>query len=179
MEHTYKYKYKYENLKRILVMKILRGGAESMFTLTSNAIDDNGHILEKYTCDGPDITPSLQWASSPEGTKSYVLIMDDPDAPAGTWIHWIVWNIPAHITKLDNDNYKQYKHGYNSWNKKEYGGPCPPANIDPMTHRYYFKLYAIDTKLEEYDYDKPSIIKAMEGHILGQAELMGRYKRKI
>ncbi len=148
--------------------------------VTSTAFDESGMIPEKYTCDGMDISPQLAWANVPDGTKSFALICDDPDAPMGTWVHWVIYDIPANIRELkENIPVKEKldngaKQGKNDWRNIGYGGPCPPGG----THRYYFKLYALDTELNlEPGNTKAELLKAMEGHILDQGELMGKYKR--
>lgn len=148
--------------------------------ITSTAFDEGGMIPEKYTCDGIDISPPLTWTSVPDGTKSLALICDDPDAPLGTWVHWVLFNIPANINELpesippDKELENGAKQGRNGFRKIGYGGPCPPNG----THRYYFKLYALDTELDlKAGAKKKQLLKAMEEHILGKGQLMGRYKR--
>ncbi len=148
--------------------------------VTSTAFDEGGMIPEKYTCDGMDVSPSLAWTNVPNETKSFTLICDDPDAPMGTWVHWVIYDIPADIRELkENIPVKEKldngaKQGKNDWRNIGYGGPCPPGG----THRYYFKLYALDTELNlEPGNTKAELLKAMEGHILDQGELMGKYKR--
>ncbi|MEO0255192.1 MAG: YbhB/YbcL family Raf kinase inhibitor-like protein [candidate division WOR-3 bacterium] len=137
-------------------------------------------IPVKYTCDGENISPPLEWEKIPEETKSFVLICDDPDAPMGTWDHWILFNIPKDVKKLSPGIQPLEKlengaiHGKNSWGKLGYGGPCPPYG----THRYFFKIYALDTILDlKPGATKKEVLKAMEGHIIGYGELMGKYKR--
>lgn len=137
-------------------------------------------IPVKYTCDGEDVSPPLEWTNVPEGTKSFVLICDDPDAPLGIWDHWILFNIPPDVRKLEAGIKPLEKlengavHGKNSWGKLGYGGPCPPSG----THRYFFKLYALDTTLDlKPGATKKEVLKKMEGHIIGYGELMGKYKR--
>lgn len=148
------------------------------FTLSSTAFANKGNIPSKHTCDGEDISPALAWQNAPANTKSFALIVDDPDAPkANPWVHWIVFNIPASVTELKEDiRSDTYEQGATDFNgKKEWGGPCPPSG----THRYYFKLYALDTILKlSKSTDKDAVLKAIEGHILDQAELMGTYKKK-
>jgi Raf kinase inhibitor-like YbhB/YbcL family protein len=149
-------------------------------TLTSSAFTEGGMIPKEYTCDGSDISPDLSWSGVPEGTKSLALICDDPDAPVGTWVHWLLFNIPPASsglpgsmppdTTLDNGA----KHGINDFKKYGYGGPCPPGG----THRYFFKLYALDKELElKPGTTKAELIKTMASHILASGQLMGRYKR--
>jgi len=149
-------------------------------TITSTAFTEGSMIPRQYTCDGEDISPPLAWSGVPDGTKSLALICDDPDAPMGTWVHWVLFNIPAHImelpTKIPPEKIIQNgaKHGINDFRKFGYGGPCPPGG----THRYYFKLYALDTEINlEAGITKAQLLKTMEGHILAEGQLMGRYKR--
>lgn len=148
------------------------------FTLKSSAFSNESAIPKQYTCDGADITPPLQWENPPEGTKSFVLIVDDPDAPVGIWDHWILYNIPPHVNEF-SENLQNLPEGTlegkNSWARTGYGGPCPPDKM----HRYFFKLYALDNVLDlPNEAHKSSILKEMEGHILGEAQLMGLYDRK-
>lgn len=150
------------------------------FELTSTAFDEGQEIPERYSCDGQDISPPLSWADPPEGTESFALITDDPDAPVGTWVHWVLYNIPADARELPEDVPAQDElddgslHGQNSWKRRDYGGPCPPGG----THRYFFKLYALDTALDlEPGATKQQLLNAMDGHVLAQAELVGTYTR--
>ncbi len=149
------------------------------FQLTSPAFANGNAIPAQYTCDGDDTSPALEWVKPPEGTQSFALIMDDPDAPVGTWVHWVLYNIPADARELaetfpsDAELSDGSRSGKNSWSKSGYGGPCPPNS----THRYYFKLYALDTQLDlAAGATKAQLLKAMEGHILAQTELMGTYQ---
>lgn len=143
--------------------------------LSSSAFEDNGAIPSEYTCDGADVSPPLYFSSVPENAKSLVLIMDDPDAPMGTWVHWLVWNIPANKTgffKGENITYKQGKNDFGNFN---YGGPCPPSG----THRYFFKLYALDTMLILKERStKKQLESAMSVHIIEEAQLIGTYTKK-
>ncbi|MES2608514.1 MAG: YbhB/YbcL family Raf kinase inhibitor-like protein [Pseudomonadota bacterium] len=146
-------------------------------SLSSTEFENNSEIPIKYTCDGEDISPPLEWSNIPKGTKSFVLIMDDPDTTNGMWDHWIVYNISTEITKLE-ENIKTLveptKLGLNSWRVKEYGGPCPPSG----EHHYYFKLYALNNILPLPEgASRLHIENAMEQHILEQAVLIGRYTR--
>ncbi|HIA23656.1 MAG TPA: YbhB/YbcL family Raf kinase inhibitor-like protein [Candidatus Marinimicrobia bacterium] len=146
--------------------------------ITSSAFSDGALIPIKYTCDGDDISPPLVWSDIPENTASFVLINDDPDAPVGTWDHWILFNLEGKTTELaenvDLSKLAGVQLGRNSWRRNDYGGPCPPYG----THRYFFKLYALDMKLDlPAGSSKQDIKKAMAGHILAEAELLGRYKR--
>ncbi|MFB3145394.1 MAG: YbhB/YbcL family Raf kinase inhibitor-like protein [Candidatus Methylomirabilales bacterium] len=149
--------------------------------ITSQAFEAGGMIPAKYTCDGPDLSPPLRWADPPAGTQSYALIADDPDAPVGTWVHWVLWNIPADASGLEENLPKSAslpngaKQGTTDFRRIGYGGPCPPSG----THRYFFKLYALDTMLElPSSTTKRDLEGAMQGHILGQAELVGKYQRR-
>jgi len=142
-------------------------------TVTSPAFENGGFIPAKYTCDGDDMNPPLNIKDIPEGTKGLVLIVDDPDAPAGTWDHWVVWNIP--VMERIEENSVQGVEGLNSFQRHSYGGPCPPSG----THRYFFKVYALDIKLDlNPNSRKKDIERAMKGHILAKGEVVGLYKRK-
>jgi len=157
------------------------GGKKMEIKITSSAFEDGGLIPAKYTCDGADVSPPLQWDAVPEGTKSIALISDDPDAPMGTWVHWVLFNLPAQTRELpenvppDETLPNGAKQGITDFGRVGYGGPCPPSG----THRYFFKIYALDTELQiDTGAGKRGLLKAMEGHILGQGQLMGKYKRK-
>jgi len=157
------------------------GGPEMTMELTSTAFAQGEPIPRKYTCDGEDISPPLRWSDPPQGTQSFALIADDPDAPMGTWVHWVLYNLPAEARTLPEGIPAQAElpgggqHGQNSWRRLDYGGPCPPSG----THRYFFKLYALDTALDlDPGASKEQLLKAMEGHILAHAELMGTYARQ-
>jgi len=148
--------------------------------IKSPAFVPGGKIPGKYTCDGMDISPPLTWTSGPEGTKTFALICDDPDAPMGTWVHWVLFNLPADITEFrenvppERELESGAKQGMNDFRKIGYGGPCPPGGV----HRYFFKLYALDKKIDlEAGATKEELLKAMEGHILAEGQLMGRYER--
>ena len=148
--------------------------------LTSTAFEEGEMIPEKHTCDGADISPPLVWSSIPENTKSIALICDDPDAPMGTWVHWILFNIPAYVNELPENITPERElktggvQGMNDFRKIGYGGPCPPAG----THRYYFKIYALDTALNlNAGATKAQLLEAMQGHILSEGQLMGKYSR--
>ncbi len=149
--------------------------------ITSSAFEDGGLIPAKYTCDGADVSPPLQWDAVPEGTKSIALICDDPDAPMGTWVHWVLFNLPSDAKELAENIPTEEtlpngaKQGVNDFGRVGYGGPCPPGG----THRYFFKIYALDTEVGlEAGADKRRLLKTMEGHILGQGQLIGKYKRR-
>ncbi|MHC4684742.1 MAG: YbhB/YbcL family Raf kinase inhibitor-like protein [Planctomycetota bacterium] len=146
--------------------------------ITSSAFADGGLIPAKYTCDGADVSPLLQWDAVPEGTKSIALICDDPDAPMGTWVHWVLFNLPAETKELaenippDRTLPGGAKQGTNDFGRIGYG--CPPSG----THRYFFKIYALDAEVDlEAGASKRQLLGAMEGHILGQGQLIGKYKR--
>jgi len=141
--------------------------------MTSPAFENKGSIPSKYTCDGRDVNPPLKIEDIPKETQSLVLIVDDPDAPAGTFDHWIVWNIPP--TERIEENSVPGTEGLNDLRKYSYGGPCPPSG----THRYFFKVYALDTKLSlNPNSRKRDLEKAMTGHILAKGELIGLYRRR-
>ncbi len=147
------------------------------FALTSSAFAPGESIPRQYTCDGQDLSPPLQWADPPAGTQSFALIVDDPDAPIGTWVHWVLFNLPPETRDLPEQTgpVGHSQDGNNSWKRSGYGGPCPPGG----THRYYFKLYALDTMLDlAAGADKKQLLQAMEGRILAQAEVMGVYSRQ-
>jgi Raf kinase inhibitor-like YbhB/YbcL family protein len=157
-----------------------KGGAQMTITITSIAFTDGGMIPRDYTCDGKDISPPLAWSGVPESAKSLAIICDDPDAPVGTWVHWVLFNIPPTTSELlqgippDKTIENGARHGMNDFRKYGYGGPCPPGG----THRYYFKIYALDAELaQEPGITKAELLKAMKGHILAEGQLMGRYKR--
>ncbi len=142
-------------------------------TLTSPVFAQDEAIPLVFSCDGDDISPELIWSGIPETAVSLVLIMDDPDAPVGTWDHWLLFNMPPDLEGLPQGE-TAGTDGNNSWNRTGYGGPCPPGG----THRYFFKLYALDTILDlPTGTAKGALEAAMDGHILGQVELMGTYTR--
>jgi Raf kinase inhibitor-like YbhB/YbcL family protein len=142
-------------------------------TLTSPAFAQDQTIPLQFSCDGDDISPELAWAGIPEGAASLVLIMDDPDAPVGTWDHWLLFDISPELEGLPQGG-SAGTDGNNSWGRTGYGGPCPPGG----THRYFFKLYALDTTLDlPAGTAKGALEAAMEGHILAYAELIGTYTR--
>jgi hypothetical protein len=155
---------------------------ECTMKLTSTAWMEGRPIPAKYTCSGIDISPQLTWSGAPVGTRSFALICDDPDAPGGTWVHWVIYGLPATAVALPEkvavvetlpDGSKQ---GVNDFRRVGYGGPCPPPGAP---HRYYFKLYALDTALPLAPCaTKMELLRAMKGHILAEAGLMGTYQRK-
>lgn len=148
----------------------------SDLSVTSPAFPHNGMIPPKYTCDGADVNPPLSIGNIPEKTKSLALIVDDPDAPMGTWVHWVVWNIGAGTKEIPENSVPPGAHqGTNDFGKRKYGGPCPPSG----THRYFFKLYALDAALAlKAGATKAQVEGAMRSHLLGKAELVGLYRRK-
>ncbi len=149
--------------------------------LESSAFQPGAMIPAKYTCDGEDLSPPLNWSDPPAGTQSFALISDDPDAPVGTWVHWVMWNIPTSARALEENLPKTAslpngsKQGTTDFRRVGYGGPCPPSG----THRYFFKLYALDATLNlPATTTKKDLEKAIRGHILAQAELIGKYHRR-
>jgi len=149
--------------------------------IKSSAFEEGGMIPRKYTCDAEDVSPPLSWTQPPAGTKSLVLICDDPDAPVGTWVHWVLYNLSPDVTELPEGVPPNEivlggaMQGTNDFRRIGYGGPCPPRG---PAHRYFFKLYAVDyqPKLRP-GARKKDVLKAIEGHILAEGQLMGRYKR--
>lgn len=149
--------------------------------LYSSVFEHNGEIPSQYTCEGADISPPLEWSGVPAGTESLALIVEDPDAPAPTasselWVHWVVFNLPKLTTGLPEgiqELPKTAEHGQNSWKRAAYGGPCPPSG----RHRYAFKLYALDAMLELEKPTKVDLERAMHGHIVAQAALLGTYEK--
>jgi Raf kinase inhibitor-like YbhB/YbcL family protein len=163
----------------ILVMILLafslvhaqEGGAK--MKISSPEFQNNQLIPKKFTCQGDDINPALIIQDIPVGTETLALIMDDPDAPMGTWVHWVVFNIPV-IAKIQEDSIPG-EQAMNNFGSADYGGPCPPSG----THRYFFKIYALDAQLDSsLVRDKKSLEKAMQTHILANAELIGLYKKQ-
>ncbi|MGH1487294.1 MAG: YbhB/YbcL family Raf kinase inhibitor-like protein [Cellvibrionaceae bacterium] len=152
--------------------------AEQTLTLTSSAFEHKGELPKKYSCNGDDISPPLTISGAPEGTQSFVLIMDDPDAPDGTWIHWVVYNLPGTTTEIPENAPTQHTwddgtmQGRNSWSEAKYGGACPPDG----QHRYFFKLYALDTVLDlKKKRSLRKVKKAMKKHIIAETKLMAKY----
>jgi len=152
------------------------GGVQAMLKITSPAFENNGDIPPKYTCDGDNVNPELIFEGVPSGAESLVLIVDDPDAPGGTWVHWTVWNIDPSVDSIGEDSVPEGAvEGNTDFGKPGYGGPCPPSG----KHRYFFKLYALDTDLDlDIASEASDIEAAMEGHILASAELIGLYSRQ-
>jgi len=156
-------------------------GVTAVMSVASTGFSADSLIPKKFTCDGEDLSPPLHWSDVPRGTKSFALICDDPDAPGGTWVHWVMWGIPAESIALpeglksDSSLPGEGHQGTNSWGKTGYGGPCPPRG---KPHRYYFKVYALDTMIQPAGApNKAAVEKAMQGHILAQAQIMGKYGR--
>lgn len=148
--------------------------------IRSSAFEQGGMIPSKYTCKGNNISPPLSWKGAPEGTKSIALIADDPDAARGTWVHWVYFDIPNQVSHLSEDISKGKKpdrggtQGMNDFHNVGYDGPCPPSG----THRYHFKIYALDTVLGlRPGASKKELLKAMEGHVLSEGALMGKFSR--
>jgi len=150
------------------------------FQLTTTAFRDGGSIPKKFTCDGPDVSPALSWGDPPAGTKSLAIICDDPDAPGGTWVHWVLYDLPADTRKLPEGIAKDHQlkngglQGRNDFGKIGYNGPCPPRGSE---HRYFFKIYALDSKTGlKAGATKSDLERAMNKHVLAQAQFVGRYQ---
>ena len=148
--------------------------------ITSSAFSQGEPIPSLYTCKGRDISPPLQWTEVPEGTESFVLILDDPDAPMGTWVHWVYCNIPGSVRELPEGVVKNVNpdsggiQGMTSFGRPGYGGPCPPSG----THRYFFKLYALDVVISPGgNAGKGEVLKSMKGYVLAETELMGTFRK--
>lgn len=151
--------------------------SEQGFTLTSTAFTADGAIPATVTCDGDNTSPELKWMHPPDGTRSFALIVDDPDAPSGTFTHWVLFDIPADVRTLPANASDIGVGGRNDFQQDGYGGPCPPPNHGQ--HRYFFKLYALDVESLNSEAGAPrdAVEKAMEGHVLDETHLMGRYER--
>jgi len=156
------------------------GGNHMAFKITSPAFKEGELIPKKFTCDSSDISPALNWSGAPETTRCFALICDDPDTPMGTWVHWVLYNLPSNLSGLaeaipHSDTLPNgARQGMTDFGTPGYGGPCPPHG----THRYFFKLYALDTMLTlEGKVTKDDIEAAMKGHVLAECQLMGKYKR--
>ena len=150
------------------------------FKITSPEFGEGQPIPRKFTCDAEDISPPIQWEDAPAGTVSFSLIVNDPDAPAGDWVHWVLYNLPAGTHQLAEGIPAEKSlpvgtlQGRNSWHQVRYGGPCPPSGI----HHYYFRLYALDCEMKmEGGAERQDVRSAMQGHILAEAQLMGIYSR--
>ncbi|MGB8065124.1 MAG: YbhB/YbcL family Raf kinase inhibitor-like protein [Candidatus Sulfotelmatobacter sp.] len=164
-----------------LAFPVPRQARNAGLSISSPSFPSGGEIPKKFTCSGVDVSPELSWTQPPAGTKTFALLVDDPDAPAGNWNHWAIWNLPASARSLPEGVGKSQRlpdgsqQGLNDFRKIGYSGPCPPAN---KPHHYHFKLYALDTKLSlNRDAGKPELEAAMKGHILAQAEWMGTFHR--
>ncbi len=156
------------------------------FTITSPSFQADGEIPVKYTCEGGDTSPPLAWAGVPEGTKSFALVVDDPDAPdpaapQRTYVHWVVYGLPGEARGLPEGASKSAmptgaRQALNDWKKNAYGGPCPPVG----RHRYFFKLYALDTMLPDLgpNAGKTELLKNLQGHVVGTAQIIGTYEKK-
>ena len=160
----------------ILLAVIASFAAEgARMKITSAAFQEGGNIPSKFTCDGSDTSPPLQITGVPSNAKSLVLIADDPDAPGGLFTHWLVWNIPPQTNSIAEGSAAKGVHGTNDFGKSGYRGPCPP----PGTHRYSFKIFALDRELDLSSGARRSQVDAaMKGHVIAQGELVGRYARK-
>jgi len=157
----------------VAIVSFAAGGAK--MKITSSAFQEGASIPSKFSCDGADSSPPLQIAEVPSGAKSLALIVDDPDAPSGLFTHWMVWNIPPQTSTVAEGSAPKGVHGANDFGKSGYGGPCPPSG----THRYYFKIFALDRELDLPSGAKRSQLDAaMKGHVIAQGELLGRYSRK-
>jgi Raf kinase inhibitor-like YbhB/YbcL family protein len=154
-----------------------------MFAIRSTAFESNQGMPSKYTADGSNVSPPLEWHDAPAGTKSFALIVDDPDAPdprapQRTWVHWVLYNIPAGTTALPENADKRglpsgTRHGSNDWKRTSYGGPAPPTG----RHRYFHKLYALDVELTDLEHPtKARLLNAMKGHVLAECQLIGTYQ---
>ena len=143
--------------------------------ITSSVFQQGGNIPSKFTCDGADTSPPLQIQEVPPTAKSLVLIVDDPDAPSGLFTHWIIWNISPQASTIAEGSAPKGVEGLNDFGKSRYGGPCPPSG----THRYFFKIFALDKELDLPTGSKRAQLDAaMKGHVIAQGELMGRYSRQ-
>lgn len=149
--------------------------------LTSPVFKEGDLIPSRHTCQGPDRSPPLRWARPPKGTRSFALIADDPDAPVGTWVHWVIFNLPGETAELPEGVPSAEslpngaRQGLNDFKRVGYGGPCPPPG---KPHRYYFKLYALDVSLDlKPRATKAQVLEAIKGHVLGEGQLMGRFGR--
>lgn len=145
-----------------------------MMKITSDAFVNKTRIPAKYTCDGQDLIPPLSFHDVPSQAGSLALVVDDPDAPGGTWDHWVVWNIPPTVRMVAEGKAPAGVVGRNSWNKSSWGGPCPPRG----EHRYVFRVFALDTTLQlPANAGKPELERAMKGHLIESCELVGLYQR--
>jgi Raf kinase inhibitor-like YbhB/YbcL family protein len=160
--------------------KAFMGGERMDIKVTSSAFKDGELIPRRYACNGADVSPPLAWTGVPEAAQTISLICDDPDCPGSTWVHWVLFNLPAGVKELaeavppNMELANGARQGHNDWHRIGYGGPCPPGG----THRYFFKVYALDVALDlQPGATKAELLGAMEGHVLAQGQLMGRYRR--
>jgi hypothetical protein len=165
------------SISLIFVASIASSQTTANLNLSSSVFQEGKPIPAKYTCDSSNVSPPLTWSGFPKNTKSFAIIMDDPDAPMGTWVHWVIYNIPATVNTL-REKYSiediKATDGLNGWSQEGYRGPCPPNGI----HRYEFKLYALDTNLERTDgMTKTKLLEVMKGHVLSQTVFMGTFSR--
>jgi Raf kinase inhibitor-like YbhB/YbcL family protein len=165
----------------LLSTATIHAQTSSAFKLTSSAFAAGVEIPEKYSCQGEDVSPALTWSGAPQKTAAWAIIMDDPDAPAGTWVHWVMWNLPASARSVPEGVPRREQsdegaaQGRNSFGKIGYNGPCPPSG---QTHRYLFRLFALDQKLDlAAGASRSQLDAAMKGHVLAQAEYMGKFHR--
>lgn len=160
----------------VCILFLFSAGAQASLTLTSDAFNNNASIPLQYSGKGQDISPPLAWSNPPSGTQSYALICDDPDAPSGTWTHWVLYNIPSTVNHIDEGKLpKEATLGKNSWGKTSYGGPNPPSG----THHYIFTLYALDAPLAlPSGLTSDQLRQAMDGHVLDKATLIGTFKKE-
>ena len=159
----------------LLAVIVSSAAGEARIKIISSAFHEGGNIPSKFTCDGSDTSPPLQITGVPSEAKSLVLIADDPDAPSGLFTHWLVWNIPPQTSSIAEGSAPKGVQGANDFGKSGYRGPCPP----PGTHRYLFKIFALDRELELRSGAKRSQVDAaMKGHVIAQGELVGRYARR-
>jgi Raf kinase inhibitor-like YbhB/YbcL family protein len=163
-----------------LLAATVRGKAVSTFQLKSSAFSKGSAIPPKFTCDGSDVSPVLTWNDPPTATKAFALIMDDPDAPGGTWVHWVLYDLPPNVRELPEGVPKTKdlqigaRQGMNDFRRVGYGGPCPPRGV---SHRYSFRLYALDQPTQlPAGASKGDLERAMKNHIMGQSELIGRFQ---
>lgn len=160
---------------RFTIIDKINSNIEQVLNVSSSAFENEGIIPSEFTCDGQDLSPPLSITNVPKNAKTLSIIMDDPDAPMGTFTHWIVWNIPPNKTQFTRGEKFDFAQGRTSFGTSEYGGPCPPSG----THRYFFKIYALDAKL---DLKQGSGVKelqsVMSGHIIAEAILLGKYSRR-
>lgn len=151
----------------------------SKMKVSSPAFNEGSFIPPKFTCDGEDLSPPLNFGNVPADAKELVLVIDDPDAPNGNWNHWLIWGLEPSLTRIkENELPHKAILGSNDFKRLKYGGPCPPSGISPGTHRYFIKLYALDTNLTLAEgSSRTLLLEAIKGHVIEEAQLMGKYKR--